>query len=67
MHNLGILRTNFYALWVFGNHSMLKACDVEEMKSGKIKLSCMRKLMFEVGRAARFVNQGFLLKANMSP
>jgi hypothetical protein len=45
---------------------MLKACDVEEMKSGKIKLSCMRKLMFEVGRAARFVNQRFLLKANMS-
>ena len=45
---------------------MLKSCDVQEMKSGSIKLSCTRKLMSEVARAAKFVNREHLVRTKMT-
>jgi hypothetical protein len=59
--------------WHCGNSSagippykMLKTCDVREVKSGTVKLSCMRKLMAEVSRAAIHVGREQLLRKNMT-
>ena len=45
---------------------MLKAWDVREIKSGKTKLSMMRKVMKCIEKAAQIVNKPDLIKPKMT-
>ena len=63
--------SNFLTMWYCGDCSkniapyrILRAADVRHLKSGKCKLSMMKKLVFHVEREAAIVNLSHLIKRN---